>query len=120
MLRPDGRVGFGPGPDAASMAAVSSHAPQLTVPPVSIVDGFNLPVALAPQGWSSVRPSTGCSGNVNTVCPAELEVRGSDGSMVTCKSTCLALNQPQYCCTEDFGTLDKCPPTDYSKIVKTQ
>ncbi|POO00824.1 Thaumatin [Trema orientale] len=87
---------------------------------VSLVDGFNLPVTLVPQGRSGVCPCTGRSGNVNTVCPAELAVKGSDGSVVACKSACLALNQPQYCCTGDFGTLDKCPPTDYSKIFKTQ
>ncbi|PON48996.1 Thaumatin [Parasponia andersonii] len=87
---------------------------------VSLVDGFNLPVALAPQGGSGACPSTSCSADVNTVCPAELAVKGFDGSVVACKSACLALNQPQYCCTGDFGTPDKCPPTDYSKIFKTQ
>ena len=87
---------------------------------ISLVDGFNLPVELAPQGGSGACPSTSCPAHVNTVCPAELAVKGSDGSVVACKSACLALNQPQYCCTGDFGSPEKCPPTDYSKIFKTQ
>lgn len=89
---------------------------------VSLVDGFNLPLSLAPQGGGSGNcSSTSCPQNVNAVCPLELAVKGSDGSsVIACKSACLALNQPQYCCTGDFGTPDKCPPTDYSKIFKTQ
>ncbi|XP_024032372.1 thaumatin-like protein 1, partial [Morus notabilis] len=87
---------------------------------VSLVDGFNLPVALALQGGSSGCQSTSCPANVNAVCPPELAMKRPDGAIIACKSACLALNQPQYCCTGDFGTPDKCPPTDYSRIFKNQ
>ncbi|KAE8098383.1 hypothetical protein FH972_016452 [Carpinus fangiana] len=85
---------------------------------VSLVDGFNLPVSITPQGTGC--QSSSCPGNVNQVCPPDLAVKGSDGSVIACKSACEALSQPQYCCTGDFGTPDKCPPTQYSKIFKDQ
>ncbi|KAF3441783.1 hypothetical protein FNV43_RR15698 [Rhamnella rubrinervis] len=88
---------------------------------VSLVDGFNLPVSLAPQGGSAGCQATGCPANVNAVCPEPFAVKwASDGSVVACKSACLALNQPQYCCTGDFGSPATCPPTEYSKIFKDQ
>ncbi|GMN39262.1 hypothetical protein TIFTF001_008489 [Ficus carica] len=87
---------------------------------VSVVDGFNLPVALAPQGGSGACQSTSCPTNVNGVCPPELAVKGADGSVIACNSACLALKLPQYCCTGDFSTPDKCPPTNYSRIFKNQ
>ncbi|KAE8719016.1 Thaumatin-like protein 1 [Hibiscus syriacus] len=48
------------------------------------------------------------------------KVKGSDGSVVACKSACLAFNQPQYCCTGAYSSPDKCVPTMYSKFFKGQ
>lgn len=87
---------------------------------ISLVDGFNLPVSLAPQGGSGLCSSTSCPANVNAVCPPELAVKGPGGGVVGCKSACLAFNQPQYCCTGSFGSPVTCPPTSYSKIFKDQ
>ncbi|KAF9613317.1 hypothetical protein IFM89_006827 [Coptis chinensis] len=84
---------------------------------ISLVDGFNLPLSVTPQGGSGCQ-SASCGADVNSVCPAELSVKGSDGNTIACKSACLALNQPQYCCTGQFGTAETCPPTDYSRIFK--
>ena len=84
---------------------------------ISLVDGFNLPVSLVPQSGCA---STSCPGNVNDVCPAQLAVKGSDGSVIACKSACLAFNQPQYCCTGSFNKPETCPPTNYSKIFKSK
>lgn len=49
-----------------------------------------------------------------------MAVRGHRGRVIACKSACLAFNQPKYCCTGNYGTPDKCPPTKYSKIFKHQ
>ncbi|KAG6625052.1 thaumatin-like protein 1 [Carya illinoinensis] len=87
---------------------------------VSLVDGFNLPVSVATQGGTGDCKTSSCPANVNAACPAELQVKGSDGSVLACKSACTAFNQPQYCCTGDFSTPDKCPPTNYSKIFEDQ
>ncbi|XP_057441515.1 thaumatin-like protein 1 [Lotus japonicus] len=87
---------------------------------VSLVDGFNLPLSLTPQGGSGGCSSTSCSVNVNSVCPPELAVKGSDGSVIACKSACLAFNRPDYCCTGSFGNPQSCPPSNYSKVFKGQ
>ncbi|XP_012567937.1 thaumatin-like protein 1 [Cicer arietinum] len=87
---------------------------------VSLVDGFNLPVSVTPQGGAEDCRSTSCPANVNKVCPNNFAVKGSKGDVIACKSACLAFNQPRYCCSGDFASPDKCPPTSYSKIFKTQ
>ncbi|KAE9590540.1 putative thaumatin [Lupinus albus] len=85
---------------------------------VSLVDGFNVPVSIKPLAGSC--HITSCPNDVNKICPQDLALKGSDGSVIACKSACLALNQPQYCCSGSFNTPDKCPPTNYSKIFKDQ
>ncbi|XP_059463524.1 thaumatin-like protein 1 [Corylus avellana] len=87
---------------------------------VSLVDGFNLPVAVATQGGTGDCKRSSCAANINAVCPAELQVKGSDGKVAACKSACAAFNQPKYCCTGSFNKPETCPPTNYSKIFKNQ
>lgn len=88
---------------------------------ISLVDGFNLPVSLAPQGGTGDCTAPSCAANVNAACPAVLQVKGSDESVISCKSACIAFGQPQYCCTGDCcNTPEKCPPTDYSRFFKSQ
>ncbi|CAK9179124.1 unnamed protein product [Ilex paraguariensis] len=84
---------------------------------VSLVDGFNLPVSVIPQGGSNCR-STACPVDLNANCPSELAVRNPNGATIGCKSACLAFNQPQYCCTGSFGSPQTCPPTKYSNFLK--
>ncbi|KDP36624.1 hypothetical protein JCGZ_08440 [Jatropha curcas] len=88
---------------------------------VSLVDGFNLPISVTPQGSAGAgeSKSTGCPVNLNPHCPPELAVTGV-GGVIACKSACVAFNQPQYCCTGEFGTPEKCLPTKYSLIFKQQ
>ncbi|KAL3536216.1 hypothetical protein ACH5RR_004677 [Cinchona calisaya] len=84
---------------------------------ISLVDGFNLPVKVAPQ----IRNCTTISFPVDINqkgYPKELAVVNSDGGIIGCKSACIVFNQPQYCCTGDYGTPDKCKPTNYSLIFK--
>ncbi|XP_075660731.1 thaumatin-like protein 1 [Castanea sativa] len=87
---------------------------------VSLVDGFNLPVSVATQGGTGECKASSCPANVNAACPAELQVKGSDGSVIACKSACTAFNEPQYCCTGAYGTPETCPPTNYSQIFEQQ
>lgn len=47
-------------------------------------------------------------------------MKGSDGSVIACKSACEALNQDQYCCRGAYNTPETCPPTNYSQIFKSQ
>ncbi|PQM37707.1 putative allergen Pru du 2.01A [Prunus yedoensis var. nudiflora] len=87
---------------------------------VSLVDGFNLPMSVAPQGGMDECKASSCPADINKVCPAELQVKGSDGSVIVCKSACVAFNEPKYCCTPPNDKPETCPPTDYSKLFKTQ
>ena len=87
---------------------------------VSLVDGFNLPVSVKPQGGSRGCNTTSCPVDINKVCPQNFAIKGSDGSVIACKSACLALDQPQYCCTDSYATPEKCPPNYYSMIFKSQ
>eukprot|EP00253_Pinus_taeda_P032386 PITA_32386 len=77
---------------------------------ISLVDGFNLPLAITPSDSSCTAPK--CQNNINANCPAELLV--TDG----CDSACVAFDTPQYCCTGDYA--NNCPPTNYSKFFKGQ
>ncbi|XWS55904.1 hypothetical protein CRYUN_Cryun09bG0040100 [Craigia yunnanensis] len=88
---------------------------------ISLVDGFNLPVSITTQGGSGPTCTrTSCAANVNSVCPSELAVRGSNQNIIACKSACVAFNQPQYCCTGEYSSPQTCQPTNYSRIFKNQ
>ncbi|GMP41822.1 hypothetical protein CsSME_00011788 [Camellia sinensis var. sinensis] len=84
---------------------------------VSLVDGFNIPVSISPSGGSGNCKSVRCLSNLNLHCPSPLQVTRS-GSVVACKSACLAFNQPQYCCTGAYNSPNTCKPTDYSRLFK--
>ncbi|KAI6706688.1 hypothetical protein NL676_009650 [Syzygium grande] len=65
--------------------------------------------------------TTRLQGNINSVCPSELAVQGSNGSVVACKSACLALNQPAILAAPAVRDAETCPPTAYySKIFKAR
>lgn len=77
---------------------------------ISLVDGFNLRMAMLPS--NSQCKKIGCNSDINAKCPNELRV--TDG----CKSACAAFGKPEYCCVGAF--LDKCPPTGYSRFFKNE
>ncbi|KAK9165157.1 hypothetical protein Scep_000348 [Stephania cephalantha] len=91
---------------------------------VSLVDGYNLPMLVVPHGGSGGNCSTtGCVVDLNVACPAELKVAssavgGGAGSDVACKSACEAFQQPQYCCSGEYGNPNTCKPTSYSEFFK--
>ncbi|CAN0920372.1 Thaumatin-like protein 1a [Linum grandiflorum] len=88
---------------------------------VSLVDGFNLQILMAPAAPQGDKcKSTSCRADINAVCPPQFQTKGPDGRVVGCKSACAAFNQPQYCCTGDYSKSETCPPTEYSKFFKDQ
>ncbi|KAK9922141.1 hypothetical protein M0R45_030621 [Rubus argutus] len=87
---------------------------------VSLVDGFNLPASVTPQGGNGDCRSSSCAGNLNANCPSDLQVKKGDGSVVGCNSACTVFNQPKYCCTYPNNTTETCPPTDYSRKLSEQ
>uniref|UniRef100_A0A1D1Y842 Thaumatin-like protein 1 n=1 Tax=Anthurium amnicola TaxID=1678845 RepID=A0A1D1Y842_9ARAE len=91
---------------------------------VSLVDGYNLPVLVVPQGvaaagggGNSTCGTTGCMVDLNGVCPSELRVTTS-GEGVACRSACEAFGTPEYCCSGAYGSPDTCRPTSYSQFFK--
>ncbi|KAF8022680.1 hypothetical protein BT93_F0256 [Corymbia citriodora subsp. variegata] len=91
---------------------------------VSLVDGYNLPLLVAPQGGSGGRgncTSVGCTGDLNGACPSELRVtaKGNGSALAACKSACDAFRQPQYCCSGAYGSPQACKPTPYSEVFKS-
>ncbi|KAI4336770.1 hypothetical protein L6164_015255 [Bauhinia variegata] len=88
---------------------------------VSLVDGYNVPMLVVPQGGSGANcTSTGCVVDLNGACPSELKVMSVDSKRgVACKSACEAFGTPQYCCSGAYGTPDTCKPSSYSQIFKS-
>ncbi|XP_068303744.1 thaumatin-like protein 1a isoform X2 [Pyrus communis] len=87
---------------------------------VSLVDGFNLPMSVAPQGGTGKCQASTCHVNVNAACPIELQVKAADKSVISCKSACMAFNESKYCCTPPNDLPSTCPSTNYSQLFKQQ
>ncbi|KAG8074600.1 hypothetical protein GUJ93_ZPchr0006g43356 [Zizania palustris] len=89
---------------------------------VSLVDGYNLPILVAPQSPAangSRCQVTGCVADLNKSCPAELRVvKASGGGAIACNSACEAFGAAQYCCSGAYGTPSTCAPTSYSLLFK--
>ncbi|KAI9109614.1 hypothetical protein K1719_019244 [Acacia pycnantha] len=90
---------------------------------VSLVDGYNLPMTVEPQGGTGGGncTSTGCEVDLNGGCPSELKVTydasgGEEG--VACKSACEAFGEAEYCCSGAYATPDTCKPSQYSELFK--
>ncbi|KAG0584630.1 hypothetical protein KC19_3G224100 [Ceratodon purpureus] len=85
---------------------------------VSLVDGYNCPLRITPSGGTGDCGSPGCTSDLNSKCPNELQVKNSAGTVVACKSACEQFKTDQYCCKGAYDTPAKCPPFSYSKIFK--
>ncbi|XP_059442203.1 thaumatin-like protein 1b [Corylus avellana] len=88
---------------------------------VSLVDGYNLPMKVVPEGGTDQNcPSVGCLADLNDSCPSELKVTSADADgNVACKSACMAFNQSKYCCTGAYSFPSTCKPSRYSQIFKS-
>ncbi|KAL5711276.1 hypothetical protein ACHQM5_021750 [Ranunculus cassubicifolius] len=110
--------GAGAIPPATLLEFTLGGASDLDFYDVSLVDGYNLPASITPQGKLGC-PSTSCAGDVNKVCPPEMSVKGDmNSSVIACKSACEAFKDPLYCCAKPYDTPQTCPPSNYSKILK--
>ncbi|XP_068638516.1 pathogenesis-related thaumatin-like protein 3.5 [Aristolochia californica] len=87
---------------------------------VSLVDGYNLPLVATPIGASTICNATGCTSDLNSGCPKELQVMdgGTSGGVVACKSACEAFGLDEYCCNGEYGNPTTCKPTYYSNVFK--
>ncbi|KAI8549490.1 hypothetical protein RHMOL_Rhmol06G0028500 [Rhododendron molle] len=87
---------------------------------VSLVDGYNLPMLVVPQGGTGDNCSTtGCAADLNGLCPSELSVTDSQGDgVVACKSACEKFGSSEYCCSGAYATPNTCKPSSYSELFK--
>jgi len=89
---------------------------------VSLVDGYNLPMLVVPQGGGPEGncTATGCVAELNSGCPSDLKLMatGTGGECVACRSACEAFGDPQYCCSGAYATPQTCQPSVYSQYFK--
>ncbi|KAM0072329.1 putative Thaumatin family [Helianthus debilis subsp. tardiflorus] len=82
---------------------------------VSLVDGYNLPMMVVPEGESGGNCNvTGCMADLNKNCPSELRLTGASES-AACRSACEAFGDPKYCCSGAYSTPQTCNPTSFSQ-----
>lgn len=80
---------------------------------ISLVDGFNIPMAITNNKGCHVAD---CPAHLNLICPTALQLPGRDGAgdVVGCKSDCLVdpnpANSPS-CCSGSHNTPATCPNT---------
>ncbi|KAI5589182.1 hypothetical protein POPTR_005G173900v4 [Populus trichocarpa] len=84
---------------------------------VSLVDGFNLPIAVTPINGKGNCSVAGCDADLRDTCPSELAVK-SKGKVIACRSACDVFNTDEYCCRGLYGNPRVCQPTFYSKKFK--
>lgn len=94
---------------------------------VSLVDGYNLPIAITPDAGTFTKSSAtdaydcgapACTGDLNVTCPPELQQKDGAGKVVACLSACEKFGTDEYCCKGAHSTPSTCPPTSYSKTFK--
>uniref|UniRef100_A0A1J3JMB5 Thaumatin-like protein 1 n=1 Tax=Noccaea caerulescens TaxID=107243 RepID=A0A1J3JMB5_NOCCA len=116
--------GSGAAPPATLAEFTLNGAGGLDFYDVSLVDGYNIPMTIVPQGGDDAAgvsgncTVTGCVAELNGPCPAQLKVATTGAEGVACKSACEAFGTPEYCCSGAFGTPDTCKPSEYSLFFK--
>ncbi|KAI7746284.1 hypothetical protein M8C21_017608, partial [Ambrosia artemisiifolia] len=111
--------GGGATPPATLAEFTLNGASGLDFYDVSLVDGYNLPMMILPQGGDKCNV-TGCFVDLNKNCPSELRLTGSgNDESVACRSACEAFGDPMYCCSGAYATPQTCNPTSYSEYFKT-
>lgn len=87
---------------------------------VSFVDGFNLPISIAPKSGTASGYECGAPAcNDLPTCPSELQEKDSNGNVVGCKSACLAFGTAEYCCTGANGGRGDCTTNKYATAFKS-
>jgi hypothetical protein len=124
-----GRLGCGVvgGKTPATLAEITFSASQATPDfyDISLVDGYNLPMAMAPLPGSFVRSPGGafdclapaCESDLNPTCPAELRVQ-EGGRVVGCLSACERFGTDELCCRGAHDTAETCGPSSFSRAFK--
>jgi hypothetical protein len=86
---------------------------------VSLVEGNNLPMWINSSGGRSadrISPggcsAAGCTRDANVGCPAALQ-ETHNGTVVACRSACLAIGGAQTCCLGQWAARSSCDPRSW-------
>ncbi len=124
-----GRLGCGPvgGKTPATLAEItfSGSAGNPDFYDISLVDGYNLPMAMGPLPGSFQRSpgaaydclTPTCVSDLNASCPPELRIV-EGGQVVGCVSACEKLQTDELCCKGAHGTPETCGPSSFSRTFK--
>ena len=93
---------------------------------LSLVDGYNLPMGIAPlEGTYTRSPGAAhdcaipsCTHDLNTTCPPELRQTNPAGQVVGCLSACERFKTDEFCCAGAHNQPATCPPFSFSKVFK--
>jgi hypothetical protein len=92
----------------------------------SLVDGFNMKMAIANNGGTKSGNGTKydcgapkCATAINGICPAALQVKVG-GSVVACYSACMKYNTDAYCCRGSYNSSASCAGTSWAKWFKNK
>ncbi|KAK7002357.1 thaumatin [Favolaschia claudopus] len=103
----------GTGVPPATLATIDFSGTSKDIYTVSVVDGYNLPMAFVNNGGCSF---ASCPVDLATSCPVDLAGPfDRDGQPVGCKSACLRdalagnAGNSSNCCTGSFGSQEACP-----------
>lgn len=89
---------------------------------LSMVDGYNLPISIAPIGASQGSTQYQCGSPSCTTlptCPSDLTVLTTQGALLACQSDCSHYNLPQYCCTGQYNSAATCSGGPYAPMIKS-
>ncbi|CAO3659855.1 unnamed protein product [Rhizopus stolonifer] len=87
---------------------------------ISLVDGFNIQVSIAPSGGgASSGYSCGSPQCVVPSCPDKFAVKDSAGNVIGCKSACSVTNAPEDCCTGSYNNPDVCKGGTQAEAIKS-
>ena len=92
---------------------------------LSLVDGYNLPMAIAPLAGTFTKGNgpkdcgaPTCAGDLNPTCPPELRFHDAAAKVVACLSACERFRTDEYCCAGAHATAATCPNFDYARLFK--
>jgi hypothetical protein len=92
---------------------------------LSLVDGYNLPMGIAPlEGTFTRSPGAAhdclvpsCAHDLDASCPAELRLM-SGAQVIGCLSACERFKTDEYCCAGAHNQPATCPPFSYAQVFK--
>jgi len=105
-----------------SLAEITTDANGQDYYDVSLVDGYNLPMRMAPTAGTFKKNTNdkydcgvaGCTADLNAHCPSELALK-VNGATVACKSACEAFNTDEYCCRGAHDKPQTCKSSSWPK-----